>query len=340
MLYHYSREKIEELEDRLYDALYIDYSDEFEDLIDGHGWADLIEFMLRGDYIFIQEVNGQLLTAKPHDIVFNYRDREVFVPYLTFDTELVKVRRDVAERYSDKTNTTIEYAGKTLNKDGELEDRYECTAELRYNYSIYKHILDRYGVEEEVHFTLMNSDNTFNISTEAVKKSLQTPTYLPLQRLVDGYKECHREGYASEQEDAISMSHGTYSKWENRRRGDLELPKYKGSFEDILTSDVVYHKRNKFSVQGKSIRTYRQAITLFEAYLYDVVSSGNSVDNPEVDKQLKRLGTLSKGVENRSVKIEIPTGQPFYIQHYHMFKPINLRRKTFERYKTPDHLTK
>jgi hypothetical protein len=268
------------------------------------------------DLLFITE-NKNTYVTWCRDIRFNYRDRNIYIPYFEYETEQRTFKRTLLENaFLDMPNP------KTLN--------------IRHNFK-----LSSTKVNDRKDSTNIDSLLLYD-HINKIKYHLPYPSlpYLiqpdfSLADLAERYlNSAYIESEVVEDTDWKKyLKVGTKGKKskEHKIRLKAGLKLYANQYTDMTYTDVrkyTFEELNNGShLRLDDTKPFWERVFEFEAYLYCIFAQGIKVQEQEYQSDFVLLG-----VSKRHLTYDKST-KPLILKHYYTDKTMQTRRKSFERYK-------
>lgn len=253
-----------------------------------------------------------IYTSWCRDIRFNYRDRQVFIPYYTHEVfEYEATEKDKNNPFLDVTSDNI------LN--------------VRYNFELKKYVI----MDDNIDYSL-DSIAVYSWEEEKVYRiSLKGLNYLDIESFSMLELSARYDTYAYIiSDDLVDNTWKSYlpiRKKINRRersiRSKFSLPTYTENYLDMNYVDVRRYEVDAFSpeVEGLPITkpNWLKAYE-FEAYLYSIFAQGLDPIEEEYKKPFKELGVTRR-------HLTIVGRKPLILKYYYTNKK-QIRKKTYEMY--------
>lgn len=272
-------------------------------------WLFLIEKDVASDFSF-----DRYRLSWCTDIRFNYRDKEIFIPYYDYDTETYTGDK----RYKDESK---------LNRIS------DDTIMVNYFFRFRRQILDDRKTGFRSDSILVVNPATLVLYDISIKDLpyLTSPEF-SFSTLYDRYLD---SAYVESDLDAENWKRyiRNDNKFKNNRehllRNHLDLPLYGEGYKDYTYVDVRMYTWEELTgslMYDDENRPYWRRKLLFESYLYCGMAGDHTPVEAEYGKDYQRLG-----VDLRTLTIN-KGNKPLILKYYYK-NNFSMRRKTFERYK-------
>lgn len=290
----------------------------FETVTDLH---TLFRYLLKNEFLFIikHPNTHRLFTSWCWDIRFNYRDREVFIPYYSYETFLHQaIERDLSNPYLS-----------IINIGGS-----KAQIEVRHNFKMNKLILD----DRKVDYRRKNIC-VYQPSTGIyLKLSLESLPYLShnefsmydLLRRHTNYKFLLSE-FDLTSKDRYYLNINSKKSREKRIRESRGFKTYSDNYTDLNYQDIRTYVVSPFSDEARQMTTDEDYVTRvydFESYLYCLFACQAEPTEPDFKQLWRELGV-------RKRFISLGGTYPLTLKYYYTDKPRNFKKLTYERYIEP-----
>lgn len=277
----------------------------------------LFRYLACEGYLFVIEDETGFYTSWAWDIRFNYRDREIFIPYYTYETFLHKaLERDLSNPY-----LTIVNGGDS-----------GAYIEVKHSFKMGKLIIDDRKTGYRV-----PSVTVYNPQTEDYYKILLIDLQyfsLPNFSITDLLSRHTNYKYNLMQFDDLSKADCYLDpkvKFSRERsiRNSKGYPTYVKPFLDINYQDIRTYNVGAFSEEATLVISsdpYHLRVYDFEAYLYCIFAQGVE---PIESEYLDIWNSL--GVSKRF--ITLGGKHPLTLKYYYTDKPQKFKKLTYERFK-------
>ena len=278
----------------------------------------LFRHLLKNEYLFIIEhpSTQRLFATWCWDIRFNYRDREVFIPYYSYKTFLHKaIERDLTNPHLIITT---------------LEDNKKYIA-VRYFYTMNKLIIDnrKEGYKRQNICVYQPSTDTYlQIDIEKLPYLLHNVfSVSDLLNRHTNYKFQLSE-FDVTSKDAYYTSINKKNNREKSIRSKEGFSTYSDDFMGINYQDIRTFVINPFSDEAQQMTSDEDYVTRvydFESYLYCLFAQQAEPSDEHHKKLWVELGTKKRF-------ITLGETYPLTLKYYYTDKPHTFKRLTYERF--------
>lgn len=279
---------------------------QIEEMGVGDMYGLFFELSKRNAIIRVQD-DGRYYYAYARDIIWDYRDRVIILPYWRY--------KEVAMEYNTKDKRHLDYDGTTVV--------------LRYEYEKNIYVIDNRQTHERV-----DSIEVYDkIKGELYKINISNLPYLSeekglfsMQGLYERYKEY---GYLSGEWEKGNRYHMINSEKGNNK--EYKIRSASGYKHKLKTTDytrLLQYKDIKMYIDEtegeRSKRAYWERRYRFESYLYCIFGENLQPEEEEEKRNFKRLG------EVRVYKYG-ERGNSLFLKYYYK-DGVGKRKKTYEKY--------
>lgn len=279
----------------------------------------LFRYLLKNEYLFIIEHpnTNRLYTSWCWDIRFNYRDREIFIPYYSYRTFFHRaIERDLNNPYL--TISTLEDKKKYIS--------------VRHSFEVNKFIIDN-RKEGYRHPTIRvyhpSTDNYFQIDITSLPYLAENVFYIDeLLRRHTNYKFLLSE-FDTTSKDRHYFDFTSKKNREKRLYLKEGYPTYGEKYTDLNYQDIRTFIVNPFSDEAQQMTTDDDYVTRvydFESYLYCLFAQKAQPYEKDIKQRWSELSTKKRF-------ITLGNTYPLTLKYYYTDKPNEFRKLTYERFK-------
>lgn len=279
----------------------------------------LFRHLLKNEYLFIinhPNTNRQF-ASWCWDIRFNYRDREIFIPYYSYNTFLHKaIERDLSNTYlniytleDNKKYISVRYAFE-MNKFV-VDNRKECyrTESIR----VYHPTTDNY-YQLNISNLPYYAESIFSVH-ELLRRHTNYKFLLSEFDLTSKEHQYLDFNYKKSREKSIRTKEG--------------FKTYSDNFTDLNYQDIRTYVVSPFSDEANEMTTDDDYVTRvydFESYLYCLFAQQSEPYEPEFKQLWLDLGSKKRF-------ITLGETYPLTLKYYYTDKHHNFKKLTYERFK-------
>lgn len=278
----------------------------------------LFRYLMKNEYLFIIEHPNthRLFTSWCWDIRFNYRDREVFIPYYSYETFLHQaIERDLSNPYL------------TISK----ADNKKKHIAVRHNFEMNKLIIDneKEGYRHKnVCVYQPSTDSYLQIDIQSLPYlSENTFSVYELLRRHTNYKFMLSE-FDLTSKDHHYLDFNSKKSREKRIRERQGFKTYSNNYINLNYQDIRTYVVNPFSDEARQMTTDEDYVTRvydFESYLYCLFAQHAE----PLELEFKQLWS-SLGVTKRF--ITLGDTYPLTLKYYYTDKQHTFKKLTYERF--------
>lgn len=250
-------------------------------------------------------------TIELDKLQFNYRDGVVKLGYWVWDEALARVFKNKYEQLDLTKEKWFNYTH--INEEGEVEDVYHYYVGVRHNLE-YKELV-------------IASENVLNVEQLHFSKKVVVPQY-PIFFNTRWLFGKFKNAIATEREQrgikTVVLEGTKQTKYEDRKRKELGLTKYKTAYKDTRYSDILLPKPTKKHV---STNSYAYDKVFLEFLLYGFVYFNFKL----LDKNQLDLTKLTKG-QLETVKLQQDGYNLILKDYWWKANREGRRKKTYEKY--------
>lgn len=268
-------------------------------------------------YLFILE---EKFCSWCWDIRFNYRDREIFIPYYAYEQFFRDTRKpdlenpylDILDRTEDKSYIGVRY---------KFEMRTRTLDDRRINFRT--KFVSVYHPQKDEYFLIDISELPY------LTKAIFSMEDL-LQRHTNMKYIIPEFDSNSRWESYLKINRRKHNR-EKALRKQHNLPVYSDLYTNIDYQDIRMFPTHTFSEEYQQVTSqddFKIRMYEFEAFLYCIFASNA---NPIEDEYLQLFNSL--GVKNRFISIGSPNPHPLILKYYYTDKQTKFKKLSYERYK-------